>query len=309
MNWTTWINRPLRRYMVRASLIFLNGRRWSHRQDWWPGLALELPTLNAKGAIRYKGKLLCEIQAWNTLPCPPDELTIVGSGPSAASQVFSHLPPNSIILLNGAIHLLDGKLAVPPYAIIIEDERFVWRHFDAMRRLVLPKTLCLFSTSVLRAICEIDPEWLTTQKIYHADFVQKPYDRTRRSQDELERLQHLKWSPTKGSAISLAPTEGFFAGGSVAVTAMQLALHLRPPKIGLAGIDLSNANDPRFYEATGTTAKSGIVRAQDRILAAFAIARNECRQRGIDLVNYSPVSALSTIDIPYDNRLSAPSYR
>ena len=169
---------------------------------------------------------------------------------------------------------------------------------------IRPQTMCLFSTSVLRAICEIDFAWLRTQKVIHIDFLQKPYGKPRRSQVELENLDYLRWSPSHSSAISLAPSCGFFSGGSVAATAIQIAFCLNPRRIGLAGIDLSNASEPRFYEVTGHSAKSRIVQTQSRILEIFALAQAECRNRGIDLVNYSPISALSALGVPYDDRLS-----
>lgn len=306
MNWSVRINRPLRRYAIRLYVNVSGGWRWSHRQDWWPGLRLELSGIGTSGSLVYKDRLIGQVLPWDALAFSSQELTIIGSGPSVASQDFSSLLPGTTILLNGAIHLLDGKLGAP-MAVVVEDERFVWRHFADMRRLIAPQTQCLFSTSVIRAICEIDPTWLESQRIFHIDFLQKPYDRARRSQTELEQLDFLKWSPSKDCAVSLAPAQGVFSGGSVAVTAMQLALYMNPSRIGLAGIDLSNAKAPRFYEGAGGSAKSRILQAQDRILAAFAVARSECASRRIALVNYSPVSSLATIDIPYDSRLSATS--
>lgn len=306
-NWSTRYNRPIRRYAIRTMLEILCGRGWAHKQDWWPGVVLDLPRAGSGGHLWYKQEPVCEILPWAALSRQLSEVTVVGSGPSTREQIFSTLPPETAILLNGAIHLLDGRVSCPPLAVVVEDERFVWRHFASMRKLIAPQTACLFSTSALRAICEIEPSWLATQQIFHIDFLQKPYNQPRRPQAELERLDFLNWSPSKDGAISRTPDQGVFAGGSVAVTAIQLALYLRPFKIGLAGIDLSNANEPRFYEEAGNTANSGISHAQDRILAAVAAAQSECINLGIALVNYSPVSALATLGIPYEERLSGAS--
>lgn len=232
----------------------------------------------------------------------PPEITVVGSGPSIAEQDFSRLPDNSALLLNGAIHLLDGRLR-SCLAVMVEDERFIWRHFSNMVRLVPPQTICLLSTEAIRAVCEISPGWLGSQRVIHLDFVQKPYKGPQPTQQDLKAMPFLRW--LNASALSLDPEQGVFAGGSVATTAIQVALDRDPVLIGLAGIDLTNANEPRFYETRESTASSGILQAEQRILDAYAVAKKECEARGITLVNYSPVSSLSSIGVPYDDRLSS----
>jgi hypothetical protein len=278
------------------------GRRYAHEQDWWPDLLLIRPANSRPGEAIYKNTVIIRLAGIEDLPKTPAEITIIGSGPSVSPQDFSSLPPRSAILLNGAIHLLDGRLN-DPLAVVVEDERFIWRHFSSMAEFVLPETYCLFSTSVLRAICEIDPLWLSPRKIIHIDFLQKPYGQPRRSSEELKTLPFLRWSD-RSNAISLMPQQGIYAGGSVVVSALQIALYLQPRKLGFAGIDLSNANEPRFYENQAETAKSRISAVEDKILDICALALDECRRRAINMVNYSPISSLSKIGVPYDGRLS-----
>jgi hypothetical protein len=232
-----------------------------------------------------------------------NEITIVGSGPSIKGQRFYDIPARSTILLNGAIQLLNGPIS-EPMAVLVEDERFIWRHFALMVRQIRAGTPCLFSTSALRAICEIDLAWLGVPRLHHIDFLEKPYGAPRRTRREVRDLPFVRSSTTSPAAISLDPTKGVTSGGSVATTAIQVGLWLKPKKIGLAGIDLSNANEPRFYETLGDTAKSRILHAQDRIEAVFELAFNQCREKNIELVNYSPTSALSNLGVPYGNRLS-----
>ena len=64
-----------------------------------------------------------------------------------------------------------------------------------------------------------------------------------------------------------------------------------------------NAAEPRFYEERGQAAFSGIAGAEARILGHVALARTVAEERGIALVNFSPVSALSDIGIAFDDRL------
>ena len=295
-------NRPIGRYLVKLCFDLLAGRKHSHEQDWWPGVRLAFPEGNRPGEIVYKGRTIAALSPFDILAAPRDEITIIGPGPSISGQDFSRLPDHSAILLNGAIHLLDDRLR-NPLAVIVEDERFVWRHFSNMVKFIKPQTPCLFSTGTLRAICEIDASWLATQQVIHIDFLQKPYARPRPSSAELAAMSFLRWSADHSNAISLMPQRGIFAGGSVAVTAVQIALYLKPAVLGLAGIDLLNAGEPRFYETSGDSAKSRILRAQGKILDIYTVVLRECEPRNIKLVNYSPVSSLSKIGVPYDDRL------
>lgn len=301
-------NRPIGRYLIKLCFSLFRGPRYAHGQDCWPGLRLTLPADGRLGKVIYKGEAIASLAGVDILPKARDEIVILGSGPSISSQDFSSLPPQSAILLNGAIHLLDGRLC-DPLAVIVEDERFIWRHFGNMVKLVKPTTPCLFSTSALRAICEIDRSWLTSRQIIHVDFLQKPYAQPRRANAELATMPFLRWSDDGSCAISLLPQRGLYAGGSVAISALQIALYLGPKRLGLAGIDLSNANEPRFYEGHDDSAKSRISQAEEKILDICAVALKECQRRSINLVNYSPVSSLSRIGVPYDDRLSGQPYQ
>lgn len=298
-------NRPASRYFVRLYCLLRYGRAKSHAEEWLPGLALTLPSAGS-GAIHYRGRFVAPLLPH---PAPSEsggEIVIVGSGPSLATQAKERIPVESALLLNGAIHLA-GKEAPKPLGVVIEDERFVWRHWRTVVARVPAGTHCYFSTSVIRVLCETSPEWLASQSVHHLDFVHRPYGRRRPGSAGLKSLPFLRWSDDGNTAISLSPETGLMPAGSVAGTAAQLALSLAPSRIGLAGIDLTNTAQPRFYETDGNKAMSRIDVASERILAAFRVIRDECGRRGIVLENYSPVSRLAELGIAYVPRLEKDS--
>jgi hypothetical protein len=231
-----------------------------------------------------------------------DEIVIVGSGPSLAVQAKERIPIDSALLLNGAIHLIESE-GPKPLGVVIEDERFVWRHFPTIAAKVPPGTHCYLSTSAIRALCETAPEWLASQKLHHLDFVHRPYGKRRPDDAKLRELPFLRWSDDGRAAISLDPQAGLMPAGTVAASAAQLVVSFAPRRIGLAGIDLTNTAQPRFYESAGDKAMSRLGVAQDKILSAFAAIKDECERQGIALENYSPVSLLAVLGIPYVRRL------
>ena len=284
----------------------IRGPSFAHAYTWTPGLALVKPAARGDvGAITYRGAQVGTLLHPDILAeRSGDEIFVIGSGPSVKETRVGDTGPATAILLNGAMSLI-GREIVTPLAVAVEDERFVWRHFDLMRAKIDADLLCLFSVGVIRAICELDCSWLADKRIILIDDIRKPYRARRRSTAELAGIASATVSDDGIAGFSDDPAVGVFQGGSVAISAIQFAAYCRPRTIGLFGIDISNADRPRFYEQAGDTAKSGIAGAEARIVGHIVLAHAICQRKGIDLVNYSPVSALRGTAIGYDARFAA----
>lgn len=297
-------DRPLSRSLIRLAFSLV-GRKWRHGHAWWPSLSLDLPGADgATGAIRYRDRVVGGLRPLSAiLPPPGREIFIVASGPSINDCDLAELPDGSVILVNGAIHFIGGVVRAP-LAVVIEDERFVWRHLELMRDQIGLDAICLFSVAVLRALCEVDPGWLAGRTIVLVDDVLKPCGKPRRRLEDLTGMGWIASDTQSGAAISLDPGRGFVQAGSVAVSALQFALFSRPSLIGIFGVDLKNADQPRFYETKEAAAKSGILKAQGRIAAHFALARRIGEDRGIRFECYSPVSSLLDYGFEYSERFA-----
>lgn len=297
-------DRPWHRSLIKTGTRLLLGSARAHFQDAFPGLRIFRATAAATGTVHYRGRQVATLSSADVLRQKAgDNIAIVGSGPSIAQNDLSALSPRSAILLNGAISLWGGPIRTP-LAIAVEDERFIWRHFDLLKQRVNGDTPCLFSVEVLRAICEIDPDFLADRTIILIDDIRKPYGIRRRRFDAIQAFDFVRRDAASNAGLSFDPDRGLFRGGSVAISALQFAMYCAPKTIGLFGIDISNAHQPRFYETKGASAASGIVEAEARIVAHFVLARSVARERGIDLVNHSPVSALVGAGFDYNGRFS-----
>ncbi|WP_246697442.1 hypothetical protein [Rhizobium sp. G21] len=116
----------------------------------------------------------------------------------------------------------------------------------------------------------------------------------------------VRLSDDGATGFSSAPDKGVFKAGSVAVSAMQFALACSPRRVGLLGVDISNAGAgaERFNEKAGKVAFTGVARAQDKIVAHLSLAREIALSRGVAVTNYSPVSALRAAGFGYDDRFA-----
>lgn len=295
--------RPLWRQVIRLATRLRHGRQMAHAQDWLPHLSISLASESTRGEVFYKGKPIATLLPHDTFRHRVGtECTIVGSGPSIRTQRIDRLPPQSCVLLNGALTLSPFPVA-EPLAVAIEDERFVWRHFDMMRKGVPVGTLCLLSVEVLRVIAEHDPMWLQDRPVMLIDNLLKPYNAPRRSLESPDVRDLIVTGDQV--AISVAPERGVVPAGSIAITALQWAMGAGPERIAFAGVDISNAGDPRFYETEKDRAPSKLLAARERMLRHVAFASGVCRERGIHVETYSEASALRDAGIVYSPRLDA----
>lgn len=286
-------DRPFHRQIVKIVFQILRGRSRAHWQDSWPHLRVIRDETGA-GQILWKGRPAGQLLPAR-LPGGLAEITIVGSGPSLREQDVSRLPAHSAILLNGAIGLAP-KCA--PLALAVEDERFVWRH---RTMLAGAPTDCLWmlSPSVMRALLSEDASTLAGRRIILIDNILKPVHAPRRTADD-PALAAILCRGADGAGFSRDPARGIMPAGTVAFTALQFAVAARPGLVRLAGIDLSNAAAPRFYETESDMAPSGLVDGLGRILAGFALARRCAAEAGVTLTCASRVSALLGIGYPLD---------
>jgi hypothetical protein len=223
-------------------------------------------------------------------------ILIIGSGPSVKEFSPQSLPAHRALLLNGAISLMERGLK-EPLAVAIEDERFIWRHFEAIVGNVARDVPMLLSPGVIRAICDHDTGFLKGRPVLLIDDLRKPFGHPRQEDADFAGLDHAVLRSSAG--ISSEPDKGVFPGGSVVVPALQFALATGAAEIGFIGVDIANADAPRFYEQKGAAAFSGVTRAEKRILDHIALAADIAEYRGVRLVNHSPVSALRSIGLDY----------
>lgn len=288
-------DRPLGRSLLRLGTLAL-GRSRAHRQDLWPFMAVNRDT----GEVWWRGKRLLLLRPLaQVIPAGQPLIAVVGSGPSLKDQHPERLPPGSAILLNGAASLASRIPA--PLAVLVEDERFIFRHHAMIAALPAGLPLIL-SPAALRAIAERDAEVLRVRPVSLLDNLAKPVNAPRRGLSDPALDAILVRG--RDATLSREPEAGVVITGTVATSALQLALSARPREILLAGIDLGNArSEPRFYETAGSAAPSGIDKGLDRILPTFALAREVAGDQGITLLCASPVSLLLSLGYPRDDRL------
>ena len=112
---------------------------------------------------------------------------------------------------------------------------------------------------------------------------------------------------TENAGISLDAEQGLFDCGTVMLRATQASLYCGAQEIAMVGFDLTNTQQPRFYERENQVAFSRIDRAYHLIENHVSLFATACQARGVGLFNLSPNSRLPRSIVPYANWLDAPS--
>ncbi|SHI55777.1 glycosyl transferase [Wenxinia saemankumensis] len=285
-------DRPLSRRLVRLAALAAGPAR-AHRADLWPGLRIE------GERILWRGAPLPMARPPTSLLPRSVPLAVIGSGPSLRGQDLSALEPGTAILCNGAASLAPRLV---PAAVAVEDERFVHRRGALIAELP-PGIPLLLSPAALRALLARGMD-VEGRRIGLIRDLRKPLGGRRRalSDPSLDAVVIRD----RAAALSTDPDCGVVICGTVALSALQIALAIRPPRVLLAGIDLGNAAEPRFNETAGDRAPSGLAAGMDRILAGFALAWRLAERQRTALACASPVSALLGLGYPFDDALSPP---
>jgi hypothetical protein len=296
---------PVRRRRVGKFFYRLTHPRSHHHwYDLRPFLDFERGPEGRWSTVLYKNREVARLSPHREVTRHPRRsVVVVGAGPSLSRQYLERLRERDCILTNGAISLI-GSHRVAPLAVFIEDQDFV-RAWPELITGIPNGTRCFFTPPVIRTICEVDPSHLVRWQLFLVEILHKPIRAPRPRLDDLLREPFVRGSPDGTALFSTDIERGFGSCGTVVYCACQLALACRPSSLGIAGVDLSNFDQPRFHETDRKPAASRLRRRLPSILAGFGLLGAICRERGIDARNHSSTSILPARDFPYDDWLDA----
>lgn len=295
---------PLRRRPGRLLYRLFHQRSRHHWYDTFPHLEFRPGADGRWSTVIYRGEEVARLRPHaEATRLGIGQVVVVGAGPSLSSQRLARLRERSCVLTNGAIALIEAH-RLDPLAVVIEDEGFV-HSWPRMVTGLPPDTRCFFSPAVIRAVCEIDPSLLGNWQLFLVEILHKPIRRPRPTPGQLAELPFVRTS-TEGTVHFSCDTErGFGSCGTVAYCAVQLALACNPSHLGIAGIDLSGFDRPRFHEDRSRTSVSHLRRRLSSILAGFRLTAEICRERRVSTSNFSSASLVPAHDFPYDDWLDA----
>lgn len=261
-----------------------------HNRRFWPYYQVERDANQGLQKIYFKHQLVVD----NTQPITPKntQCMMLATGPSVGQ-----IPQNAFqqadmdyIGLNGAIAMSDVHFA---YYVII-DHNFIDSRFDLVKK-VLERD-CIFYTTprcldqILRKVLfnEIRCQFRVIEPITRNEI--EPMLGSRQvidfNQDYIFSAQGIGFSKQVHTAV--------FDYFTVAYVALQIINALRYETVYLAGLDMNNFAQPRFYEDRENKQPTLLDRSLDATLPAFALAATFFQQQGVQVINLSEQSAVES---------------
>jgi len=252
--------------------------------------------------IHWRGHYIGRTGSWPELMAQaPVRLFSVGSGPSIKQQDLGLVPGEQCVLVNGAISLVvDGTIS-KPFAVMIEDSRFIYERADLLMQLPKGTRLCLVASAMqaLGAVC--GAEGLGHFELYLIDGFETPYGKARR---QVHEAPSGTYRLADNAKLSLDLQQGHFGCGTVMYCGIQLAFHLKVRQLYLVGFDLTHFEQPRFYETEHNAAWTGLQNAyQSRILPALELAVSTATEFNMTIKNCSHSSIVPRSLIPFSPKL------
>lgn len=276
---------------------------------------------NISISVRNKPFIIKTFNIQHTdLPLRNASVNILASGPSIVDVHFNNsFLATPSIFVNGSLSLVDQYNFSHVVAYVISDERFVGHNSDVLDTFYCGQPLYI-TVSVLQAIVDKLPHLIEQyhhkiQLIFAANrpltvnevkspfqtliskLTRKPF--VKRLTPKLP-LSHFESQDNfvldlthhpEPIGVSLDISDGFVEAGTVAYVAAQLAYTLGASTINLYGIDLLNANQPRFYEDKDNKAPCKLEKAvYERIVPSFNLLGEVYNKYDVKVINHSPIS-------------------
>lgn len=271
-----------------------HSRKYYHNRNIWHLFKVSRGHNGGISKVSFKGR---EIRINNHLPMltKDSELVIVASGPSVKKidNIFFCNKKYDFFGVNGAVSI--GDINFSYYCIM--DPAFIRARIDLVKKVVSKKDLILFCNFIsLHEIVEMiaDDDIKCSFKI-----IESVVHGTGRyflgGSEKIalnDREQSFHW--VNGFAFSFNMNDFIFDYGTVTYPALQVACALGYKTIYIAGLDMNNFNEPRFYESSNEKQPVYLGKDFHDITGGFYAAADYCRMNNIKVINLSIDSAIDS---------------
>lgn len=216
----------------------------------------------------------------------PDEIFIIGSGPSIKDQQIEKLANKNTILLNGAVKLVEDA-GLNPLCVLIVDELFCRKRLDLLEKIKAGTNLVL-TFPAIKEIAFERPDIIKQNKIFLLH-------------ERKQEFSDVQETHEKNIFLFDRPTYGVFKAGTVMSAAIQIAAFMKMQKVYLLGLDIGNSEtQPRFYETKKDKVRTGLLRDYEKLILPFMKLASIWYERNeMNIFNCSPVTKLPYSVIPY----------
>lgn len=272
-------------------------RNMRHNENLWPFVKIQRDSEGEITTFTYKNEPVNIIRLSSLAHEYTGEVLLTATGPSVNTLNFSRLPESVIKAgVNGAWHLND-ILRFNLYFVV--DMTFIDHHTSVMEGLCNDQNITLFTTmmGIVKLIEQFGTSNIVCQIAILEDICYQTYQPSIKKEDIYKIFKNdsdVAFSSDQNHiAYSKDIRRGVFDAGTVVYWALQTLGYLGFQKIYIAGLDMSNFNDPRFYEDKTNKRPSFLEnKVKDTVIPALQLASQILSEMGVSVINLSPQSAV-----------------
>lgn len=271
-------------------------RTFRHNENLWPYTRISRAETGEITQLRYKGCDIPLVDLSALQNSASGTVLLTATGPSINTIDFSKLPGNIPAMgVNGA-YFLSEKVNLSLYVIV--DMEFYDRRQDIIRAVISDPNILLFTTMHgIAKIIDRHRESLQCRLALIEDACYKIYQPKVADQQKWEHYRHTAGvyfcNSNRNICFSTDIRNGIFDAGTVAYWALQILFYLGFKKLLVAGLDMNNFNQPRFYENSDSMLPSYLEnKVDDIVMPSLAHAARVMETHNVEVINLSPESAV-----------------
>ncbi|MFW2095268.1 MULTISPECIES: lipopolysaccharide biosynthesis protein [unclassified Acinetobacter] len=263
-----------------------------HNRKYWPYYSVKRNELGGIDQVYFRKKLIADNSVMPTRSCKKSMLVATGPSVQKCPEDVFKRQDIDYIGINGSISL--DYVQFKYYVII--DFNFTKNRFDLVLKVL--QSQCTFFTThrcldiILR---RINPDQIKCQiKVIETitDGVTERFLGPRLTINPHQDYFYLE----DGKGFSLHIRDSIFDYFTVSYVALQIIYSLSYEEIYLAGLDMNNFNQPRFYEKSGNKQPTMLDQYLTEIFPAFEAASHYLNKQNIKVYNLSLKSAIESFE-------------
>lgn len=268
-----------------------NPKNYEHNRRYWPYYTVERNSYGGINKVFFKKSLIVHNEP---VSLSKNKCMLVATGPSIKQiPIYAFKQPDiDYFGVNGAIALTDINFK---YYVII-DHNFIKNRFNLVLKVL--NSPCIFFTTprcldlILRKIspkniqCQIKLIELITKNEIERFLGERQYA------DQIQKYYFLN----NGKGFSKHIQNAVFDYFTVSYVALQVIYSLGSMEIYLAGLDMNNFNQPRFYENDENKQPTDLDQYLDELILTFQVASTFLESKNVKVYNLSPNSAITAFE-------------
>lgn len=293
------------RSLIKQVYRYSRARTYRHSEKIWPYVKIKRHDNGSFKEVSINGKHLpiAHIDRFKNPMCK--ELLILASGPSINHTNLSELGEMHWCAVNGAVNVLPRYADKPLHYYVVVDQGFVTDRIEMIAEVLTnPDVVVFTNVFCMHLIVDLLAFESIKAQLVLLDDRQLPVYGCKMTAEQM-RLQSkqadtaLNWHEKLDVGFSLDLKRGYISGGTVVYIALQIACYLGYQKVYLAGVDMKNFQQPRFYETAATRLETKLdLEFETFVYPSFVLAADIYRQNNIEGYNLCLDSGLDDAIFP-----------